>query len=154
VADVRWVPRNEMAAVVDAEDDREYSLNKVKSFARIPGNKEGQPFVPKASWSFQMIEEDTLHPEEKLARIQVQTQREIALHMQKLQLDLLAQLEAIKARQATLQASDIQDGLEGLKQQQTLIEQQLQLQRQYLQKVDELQKKARKMHRVLTIVYI
>ncbi|WP_431215714.1 hypothetical protein ACQ86N_14240 [Puia sp. P3] len=46
-----------------------------------------------------------------------------------------------------------QEGQENLKQQRALIEQQLRLQRAYIQKLDELQKRLKKA-RHLTIVYI
>ena len=113
--------------------------------------------MPKSSFSFLSIDEDTLRPEEKLARVQIQTQREIALSMQKLQMDLIAQLQLVKARQRQLQDYDLPDnvrGLEELKEQQALIEEQLRVQRTYIQKLDQLQKKLKKTQRQLTIVYI
>jgi len=145
----------EMVAVA-GKGNREYSIGKSKTIGRFPVKEEGEPFVPKSSFSFQVIEEDSVRPEEKLIRLQLQTQREIALNMQKLQLDLIAQLELIKVRQKELQANGINapSDKEGLQLQRVLLEQQLQLQKQYLQRLDELQKKLKMVKRHLTIVYI
>jgi len=153
-----------MARVAGA-DNREYSIGKPGTIGRIPATEEGQPFVPESSYSFQLIEEDPMRMEEKLIRLQAQTQREMALNMQKLSLDLMAQLELLKARQQGLQASatgfsvnreSLQsiESLQSLQQQQVLIEQQLELQKQYLQRLDNLQKKLKKVTRYLRIVYI
>jgi beta-lactamase regulating signal transducer with metallopeptidase domain len=156
VADADLVRPEELVAIIP-KDNREYSIGKSRSVTRTPANEEGQPFVPKSSFSFLSIDEDTLRPEEKLARVQIQTQREIALNMQKLQLDLMAQLQLVKARQRQLQDYDLPDnvqGIRGLKEQQALIEEQLRVQRTYMQKLDELQKKLKKAQRHFTIVYI
>jgi beta-lactamase regulating signal transducer with metallopeptidase domain len=144
------------AVTVAGKDGREYSIGKPKTIGRSPVKEEGQPFVPKSSFSFQIIEEDSIRPEEKLIRLQLQTQREIALNMQKLQLDLMAQLELVKVRQKELQANGINvpSHKESLQLQRVLLEQQLQLQKQYIQRLDELQKKLKKVKRHLTIVYI
>jgi hypothetical protein len=152
---VEIVAANEVVAVA-GKDNREYSIGKPKTIGRSPAKEEGQPFVPKSSFSFQVIEEDSVRPEEKLIRLQLQTQREIALNMQKLQLDLMAQLELVKVRQKELQANGINvpSDKESLQRQRVLLEQQLQLQKQYLQHLDELQKKLKKVKRHLTIVYI
>ena len=152
-ADAGLVRPEEVVAIVP-KDNREYSIGKSRSVTRTPAKEEGQPFVPKSSFSFLSIDEDTLRPEEKLARVQIQTQREIALSMQKLQMDLMAQLQLVKARQKQLQEYDLPDDVQGLKEQQALIEEQLRVQRTYMQKLDELQKKLKKAQRHLTIVYI
>lgn len=136
------------------KDTREYSIGKSQPASPAPDLETEQPFVPKSSWVFLSIDADTLRPEEKLARIQVQTQQDIALNMQKLQLDLMAQLELIKARQRKLQEEDLSENIQGLKEQQALIEEQLRLQRTYMQKLDELQKRLKKLSRHFTIVYI
>jgi beta-lactamase regulating signal transducer with metallopeptidase domain len=153
VADAELVRPEELIAIIP-KDNREYSIGKSRSVSRTPTKEEGQPFVPKSSFSFLSIDEDTLRPEEKLARVQIQTQREIALSMQKLQLDLMAQLQLVKARQKQLQDYDLPDGIQDLKEQQALIEEQLRVQRTYMQKLDELQKKLKKAQRHFTIVYI
>ena len=153
VADADPVRPEELVAIIP-KADREYSIGKSRSINRAPAKEEGQPFVPKSSFSFLSIDEDTLRPEEKLARVQVQAQREIALSMQKLQLDLMAQLQLVKARQKELQDYRLPDGIQGLKEQQALIEEQLRLQRTYMQKLDELQKRLKKAQRHFTIVYI
>jgi beta-lactamase regulating signal transducer with metallopeptidase domain len=156
VGDADLVRPEEMVAIIP-KDRREYSIGKSRSFTRTPVEEEGQPFVPKSSFSFLTIDEDTLRPEEKLARVQIQTQREIAQSMQKLQLDLMAQLQLVKARQRQLQDYDLPDNVQGihdLKEQQALIEEQLRVQRIYMQKLDELQKKLKKAQRHFTIVYI
>ena len=154
VADADWVAQKEMV-IVAPKDSRAYSIGKSKSAVPTPAKEDGQPFIPKSSFTVQLIEEDTLRPEEKLARQQVQTQREIALTMQKLQLDLLAQLQLIKARQAELNSRTAEGpDQETLKLQQQLIEQQLRLQKQYLQQLDGLQKQLKKVQRHLTIVYV
>lgn len=152
-ADADLVRPEELVAIMP-KDNREYSIGKSRSVTRTRAKEEGQPFVPKSSFSFLSIDEDTLRPEEKLARVQIQTQREIALSMQKLQMDLMAQLQLVKARQKQLQEYDLPDDVQGLKEQQALIEEQLRVQRTYMQKLDELQKKLKKAQRHLTIVYI
>jgi len=156
VGDADIVRPEEVVAIIP-KDNREYSIGKSQSFTRTPAEEEGQPFVPKSSFSFLSIDEDTLRPEEKLARVQIQTQREIAQSMQKLQLDLMAQLQLVKARQRQLQDYDLLDNVQdfqGLKEQQALIEEQLRVQRIYMQKLDDLQKKLKKAQRHFTIVYI
>ena len=156
VGDADIVRPEEVVATIP-KDNREYSIGKSRSFTRTPAEEEGQPFVPKSSFSFLSIDEDTLRPEEKLARVQIQTQREIAQSMQKLQLDLMAQLQLVKARQRQLQDYDLLDNVQdfqGLKEQQALIEEQLRVQRIYMQKLDDLQKKLKKAQRHFTIVYI
>lgn len=153
VADADRVKPDEWVTVI-LKDNREYSIGKPRTITRTPVKEEGQPFVPQSSFSFLSIEEDTLRPEEKLARVQLQTQREIALSMQKLQLDLMAQLELVKARQKELQINNLPDNSQSLREQQALIEEQLRLQRSYIQKLDQLQKKLKKTQRHFTIVYI
>ena len=86
--------------------------------------------------------------------MQLQAQREIALNMQKLQLDLMVQLELVKVRQKESQVNDLPDGSQSLREQQVLIEEQLRLQKSYIQKVDQLQKRLKKAQGHLTIVYI
>lgn len=153
VADADLARPEELVAIIP-KSDREYSIGKSRSVNRTPAKEEGQPFVPKSSFSFLSIEEDTLRPEEKLARVQLQAQREIAQSMQKLQLDLMAQLQLVKARQKQLQDYDLPGNIQGLKEQQALIEEQIRLQRTYMQKLDELQKRLKKTQRHFTIVYI
>ncbi|HTI92808.1 MAG TPA: M56 family metallopeptidase [Puia sp.] len=153
VADADPVRPEELVAVIP-KDNREYSIGKSRSVTRTPVKEEGQPFVPKSSFSFLSIDEDTLHPEDKLARVQIQTQREIAQSMQKLQLDLMAQLQLVKTRQKQLQEYNLPDDIQDLKEQQALIEEQIRVQRAYIQKLDELQKKLKKAQHRLTIVYI
>lgn len=156
LADGDWVGEKELVLV--APDNRDYSMYK----AKVPVKRtlgiatiDGQPFVAGSSYSYQSIEEDTVRPEEKLARLQQQSQREIALSMQKLQLDLMAQLGLVKRQLETLQQEDHSWTREqNLKMQQTLMESQLKLQRDYLQKLDELQKRLKKLQGHHTIVYI
>ncbi len=155
-ADADLVRQEEFVTII-RKDTRDYSMGKSRSVNRTPAKEEGQPFVPKSSFSFLSIDEDTLRPDEKLARVQIQTQREIVLNMQKLQLGLMAQLELVKARQHELQDYDLPDnvqGIQGLKEQQVIIEEQLRLRQVYIRKLDELQKKLKKAQRHLTIVYI
>ena len=153
VADADLVRPEELVAIIP-KDNREYSIGKSRSVTRTPVKEEGQPFVPKSSFSFLSVDEDTLRPEDKLARVQIQAQREIAQSMQKLQLDLMAQLQLVKARQKQLEEYNLPDGIQGLKEQQALIEEQIRVQRAYIQKLDELQKKLKKAQHHLTIVYI
>ena len=152
VADGDWKAPEELVAIIQ-KGSRDYSIGQQKAEVPEQARTKGLPFVPNASFTFHSIEEDTLRPEEKLARLQMETQREIALSMQRLQLDLMAQLDMIKQRQQQLAETDAQEGQENLKQQRALIEQQLHLQRAYIQKLDELQKRLKKARR-LTIVYI
>jgi len=152
VADGDWKTPEEMVAIIQ-KTSRDYSIGQQRNEVPEQAKAKGLPFVPNASFTFHPVEEDTLRPEEKLARLQMETQREIALSMQKLQLDLMAQLEMVKQRQQQLAESYTQEGQENLKQQRALIEQQLHLQRVYIQKLDELQKRLKKA-RHLTIVYI
>jgi hypothetical protein len=147
-----WRTTKDLVAIIQ-KADREYSISQKKAEVPEQAKEKGLPFVPNASFTFHSIEEDTLRPEEKLARLQMEAQREIAQSMQKLQLDLMAQLDMVKQRQQQLAESYTQEGQENLKQQRGLIEQQLRLQRAYIQKLDELQKRMKKARR-LTIVYI
>jgi Zn-dependent protease with chaperone function len=96
------MPDEWVAAVV--MDNREYSIGKSRTSTRTRADEAGQPFVPKSSFSFLSIEEDTLRPEEKLARVQLQTQREIALNMQKLQRALIE--EQLRLQKSYMQQLD------------------------------------------------
>jgi len=142
----------ELVAIIQ-KGSRSFSIGQPKTEIPEQAREKGLPFVPNASFTFRSIEEDTLRPEEKLARLQMETQREIALSMQRLQLDLMAQLDMIKRREQQLAESNTQEGQENLKQQRALIEQQLHLQKAYIQKLDQLQRGLKKARR-LTIVYI
>jgi len=150
--DGEWKANRDLVAIIQ-KADREYSISQAKAEVPEQAKEKGLPFVPNASFSFHSVEEDTLRPEEKLARLQMEAQREIAQSMQKLQLDLMAQLDMVKQRQQQLAESYVQEGQENLKQQRALIEQQLKLQRAYIQKLDELQKRLKKARRLM-IVYI
>ena len=104
-------------------------------------------FVPNSSWSFKKI--DTLRPEDKLAWIEESTEKEIRAQVIRLQNELKAQLTLLHSRQD--QARSMANSSE--KELKRLLNLQIQIQQEYLKKLEELQNRIRKT-RHLTTVYI
>jgi hypothetical protein len=105
-------------------------------------------FVPNSSFSFQQF--DTLRPAEKLAMLEAITEKQIRTQVARLQKELEVQIALLRreeARTRSLSGSTQRD----IKQ---LLDQQLQLQRDYLRKLNELNTRLQKAARHLTTVYI
>jgi beta-lactamase regulating signal transducer with metallopeptidase domain len=104
-------------------------------------------FVPNSSFSFKRI--DTLRPEDKLTWIEESTEKEIRAQMARLENQLKAQLALMHSQEAQARDRVSSSQLELKK----LLNQQIQIQRAYLKKLDELHSRIRKTRR-LTTVYI
>jgi len=104
-------------------------------------------FVPNSSFSFKQV--DTLRPEDKLGWIEESTEKEIRTQLARLEKELKAQLELLRTREAKART------LTNASQQQLrkALEQQIDLQHDYLRKLNELNNRIRKI-RHLTTVYI
>jgi beta-lactamase regulating signal transducer with metallopeptidase domain len=105
-------------------------------------------FVPNSSFSFKPV--DTLRPEDKLTWIEEATEKEIRTQVARLEKELQAQLELLRrqeARARTLVTVDRQ-------QLKKLLNQQIQVQHDYLRKLDEMHSRIKKTGRRLTTVYI
>jgi beta-lactamase regulating signal transducer with metallopeptidase domain len=104
-------------------------------------------FVPNSSFSFKQV--DTLRPEDKLGWIEESTQKEIRAQMTRLENELKAQLQLLRSREAEARALTNASQQELKK----ALNQQIEIQHEYLRKLNELNDKIRKI-RHLTTVYI
>jgi hypothetical protein len=137
-------------------DNREYSISTGPSTAAAgilsPGQKrrnDNLPFVPQSSFSFQYME-DPAHPDEQRAYQQEYNEQEIAVTLQKMQQDLMVQLQNLQKTKG----GQVHANLKIITQRE-LLDQQMKLQEQYQQKVDALQKRLQATgRRMLRIVYI
>lgn len=138
------------AAIVQPDDDREYSMEPAVSVTVTAPVKKAvaqhQPFVPNSSFSFQ-IARDTLRLAEKYAYLQSLASHELEEAVKKMQKELQAQIRALnttysKEQRALLLA------------QKRILEEQLQLQEQFLRKQKELERKLERAGKVRRIVVI
>ena len=105
-------------------------------------------FVPNSSFSWQRI--DTIRPEDKMAYIELATEKEIRAQVERLQKELQFQLEALRRQDAQVRTLSSRTQQEIKK----VLNQQIMLQRDYLRKLDELHNRLKKAGRHLTTVYI
>src|SRR5262249_801978 len=105
-------------------------------------------FVPNSSFSWQRI--DTVRPEDKMAYLELTTEKEIRAQVERLQKELQFQLEALRRQDAQARAlsSQTQQAIK------KVLTQQIMLRRDYLRKLDELHNRLKKAGRHLTTVYI
>ena len=123
----------------DAENDQPEKPNDLPP-------TENLVFVPNSSFSFQHI--DTLRPEDKLTWIEETTEKEIRTQVARLEKELQVQLEALRRSedQARVLSSSSHQELK------RLLNQQIQLQRNYLRQLNELQLRLKKAtHRRVTV---
>lgn len=104
-------------------------------------------FVPNSSFSFKRI--DTLRPEDKLTWIEESTEKEIRAQVTRLENQLRAQLMLLRRQESQARKTVSSSQVELKK----LLNQQIEIQRDYLKKLDELRIRVRKT-RHLTTVYI
>jgi beta-lactamase regulating signal transducer with metallopeptidase domain len=148
-------------------DNRDYSIGATVNKDAAPkaaasSRNEGFPFVPPSSFSFQYT--DTIPPEDRLAMMQVLTEKTIRVQMRRLETELKTQLEMLRRAQSALynasakknHAAPAAREAQSVSQQRLkqLLQQQLQLQQQYLKKLDDLQHQLQRAARRLTTVYI
>ena len=146
-------------------DQRDYSIgepaNDQKTPSRAPAT-DGYPFVPQSSFSFQYT--DTLPPEDRLAMLQLVTEKSIRDQMGKLESELQERLDMLKKERSTLNkaaagetnAATLAPGAQPISQKRLkqLLRDQLQLQQQYLIRMDSLERQLQQALRRLTTVYI
>lgn len=145
-------------------DDRDYSIGGVANNDATPSTsvpaQAGFPFVPQSSFSFQYT--DTLPPEDKLAMMQLTTERALRAQIGRLQSELKQQMEALDRQRSALnkaaakqaQAAALASQTDVRQQFEQLFRQQLQLQQQYLKRLNDLQRQLQRACRRLTTVYI
>ena len=104
-------------------------------------------FVPNSSFSFKRV--DTLRPEDKLTWIEESTEKEIRAQVSRLENELKAQLTLVRKQEAQAR-STVNSSRQELEK---LLNQQIEIQRDYLKKLDELRIRVKKTRR-LTTVYI
>jgi hypothetical protein len=131
---------------------RDNSLGKPDADEEAPADDlppmENLVFVPNSSFSFQQF--DTLPPAEKLAWVEAITQKQIKTQVARLQKELEVQIALLRRQEARAQSLSTSSQRE-IKQ---LLDQQLQLQRDYLRKLNELNTRLQKAARHRTTVYI
>jgi beta-lactamase regulating signal transducer with metallopeptidase domain len=156
---------NNFAGLVDV-DTKDYSIGEGPSFspdlptdaapaAKAPMAHLQMPYVPNASFFFQFT--DTLPPDEKVARLQELTEREVQGRFLQLkdqlvrQSEILQRLEhtALTARQNT--ESSLRASRRRMNE---LLRRQQQLQQEYQQRLEQLSRQLRKAGVRLTTVYI
>jgi hypothetical protein len=151
-------------------DNRDYSISESANdqqpalTAPAPGTNDGFPFVPQSSFSFQNT--DTLPPEDRLAMMQVFTEKTIRTQIGQLKRELNQQLDMLRQEQSALNkataknanqaalARGAQSALASQKRLKLLFGEQLQLQRQYLIRLNSLQRQLQRAVHRLTTVYI
>lgn len=139
----------EFATIVQP-DDREYSIGPAVRITMATSAKKAitfrQPFVPNSSFSFQQIE-DTAKLLEKYAYLQSLAAHELTVAIKKMQKELQVQLQV-------LQATRTKEDQSAIKVQKQLLEEQLKLQGQFLQKQQELERKLERAGKIRRIVFI
>jgi hypothetical protein len=143
-------------------DSRDYSIGSPSINDQAPPappvTTEGFPFVPQASFSFQST--DTLPPEDRLAMMQMATEKAIKVQMGRLREELKIRVNELQAAEQSLNKASknraLSHSVQSASRQQLnqLIHDQLLLQQQYLLKVDSLRHQLQLAIRRLTTVYI
>jgi beta-lactamase regulating signal transducer with metallopeptidase domain len=120
--------------------------------------EDNMPFVPQSSFSIQYT--DTLPPGLKLALMQELSQKALRLQIARVQEDLKQQELVLRSQEAAVRRAAEDESRSGLNTTldtnalQDLLQQQLQVQQQYLLNLQKLQRQLQKAARHLTIVYI
>jgi hypothetical protein len=139
----------EFATIVQP-DDREYSIGPAVRITMATSAKKAitfrQPFVPNSSFSFQQME-DTAKLLEKYAYLQSLAAHELTMAIKKMQKELQVQLQV-------LQVTRTKEEQSALKVQKQILEEQLKLQGQFLQKQQELERKLERAGKIRRIVFI
>ena len=127
---------------------REYSIRLTRPNA-TPGRiiqLHGTPFVPNASFSYQLTTADSTHPAEQLIYLQQSTREEILVAMNNLHRQFEEQMKALGALQIT--------AAESLQLRRQVQSRQVQLQQLYLKKMAEFEKRLEKSTHLRMIVDI
>jgi beta-lactamase regulating signal transducer with metallopeptidase domain len=129
-------------------DSRDYSLNMPATEIAGPAIafREGAPAVPNSSFSFQYTTGDSTRPEEQLLYLQQSAQREVLAAIARLQQETVAQLKILADLQAKATGS--------VHLRQEIQTRQQKLQREYLKKITNWQKKLETTSHIRMIVYI
>jgi hypothetical protein len=131
---------------------RDFSMSKspIKPAAPVADpdaqSTDNMPFVPQSSFSFQYI--DTLPPGEKLVLMQELSQKALRLQIVRVQQELRQQMQFLLSQEAAVRRARVDEDL------QQLLQQQLQVRRQYMISLQKLQQQLQKSAHRLTIVYI
>lgn len=147
-------------------EKRDYSLGKTANATTAPtaqtvSAEDDVPFVPNSSFSFQYT--DTVSPKAKLVWMELMAEKEFRMQVLRLQEGLRMELAYLRDQQAQ-KAISVQMHTDGypnggsiMTKEELLkdfLQKQLQLQQEYQNRMDELQRQWLKTGRRLTIVYI
>ena len=127
---------------------REYSIRLTRPNA-APGRiiqLHGTPFVPNASFSYQLTTADSIHPAEQLIYLQESTQRDILTALNNLHRQFEEQMNALAVAQAK--------ATESLQLRRQIQSREFQLQQLYLKKMAEFEKRLEKTTHLRMIVNI
>jgi beta-lactamase regulating signal transducer with metallopeptidase domain len=140
---------------------RDFSMGKPNASPESnadPMAVDNQPFVPQSSFSFQYT--DTLPPGEKLALMQELSQQTLLLQLVRTREELKQQEFLLRALEAAIHRAKAGEGRAEIDNTidanslQELLQQQLQLQQQYILNLKNLERQLQKAAHRLTIVYI
>jgi beta-lactamase regulating signal transducer with metallopeptidase domain len=140
--------------------DRDFSIGRSTTTTQDDPDPmaDNMPFVPQSSFSFQYT--DTLPPGEKLALMQELSQKSLHLQIARIEAELKQQQSLLHRQEAAIRRASAEEFRSGLgntldtRSLQQLLQQQLQVQRQYILNLQKLQRQLKKASRHLTIVYI
>jgi beta-lactamase regulating signal transducer with metallopeptidase domain len=143
--------------------NRDYSMggsdeNQPDVLPDPPARTGNTPFVPQSSFAFRYT--DTLPPEEKLALMQELSRKALELQVLRLQTELEQQLLMLREQEKAVRRASLDESRAGLantiesKSLRALLQQQQQVQQQYMINLEKLQRQLQKASRHLTIVYI
>jgi Zn-dependent protease with chaperone function len=147
-------------------EKRDYSLGKTAGATTAPtaqavSAEDDVPFVPNSSFSFQYT--DTVSPKAKLVWMELMAEKEFRMQVLRLQEGLRLELAYLRDQQAQkaisvqMHTGGYPDGGSIMTKEELLkdfLQKQLQLQQEYQNRMDELQRQWLKMGHRLTIVYI
>lgn len=142
--------------------DRDFSMGKADATPdpqpALDDMADNTPFVPQSSFSIQYT--DTLPPGLKLALMEELSRKALQLQIMRVQEELKHQEFRLHSQEAAIRRAADDESQGGInnaldtKALQNLLQQQLQVQQQYLFSLEKLQRELQKASRHLTIVYI
>lgn len=145
-------PGGEFATIIQPAGDREYSMEPAAAGAppTMPVKiaiSSGQPFVPNSSFSFQTVR-DTAKLVAQYAYLQSLASHELIEAVKKMEKQLQAQLRLLQLRNCSKEQQA------ALQKEKRILEEQLQLQQQFLRKQQALERKLERAGKVRRIVVI
>jgi beta-lactamase regulating signal transducer with metallopeptidase domain len=128
-------------------DNRDFSLILPLAITGPSGTvQQGSPFIPNSSLYFQYNQSDSTHPEEQLRYLQQSAQLEVLGAIAKLQQQMVSQWQALNNLRVKAAGS--------VRMRKEIDTRQLQLQKDYIMKIETWQRKLQKTTKIRVIVYI